>query len=170
MIYSAKINLANLPLYVNVFPKIMSRTNTLAYSPHQFPLTIFSLYSLRSTFFSNHVRGGDQAAIFAHRHAHRLERLYDLRLVRPLEGLRAKPLLLLFCSAGAWPFLSIACKCRPTVGIPLLHARQLKVMQEVITMSVIALICVFYMGSGSRWTFCGPACAWPGGVLHVPRG
>ena len=82
----------------------------------------------------------------------RLERLHDLRLVRPSEVQGSAACHRDPRSAGASRSSNTCCRCPPTASATAsFRAAELKTIQEVITLSVFAVFSVLYLKEPLTW-------------------
>lgn len=89
-----------------------------------------------------------------HLATHRFERLHDLRQVRSSKNLRDRPwYIAAFISWGIACFDYLIQVPANRLGHTQMSVSQLKIMQEVITLSVFAPFAVLYMNESLKWDY-----------------
>ena len=100
-----------------------------------------------------------------------VERLHDVRLVRPLEKPGPKPLIVAVLASWGIAFFEYLLQVPANrIGFGKLTLPQLKMLQEVITLSVFVPFSVFYMRQPVRLDFLWAALCMCGAVFFMFRG
>ncbi len=88
------------------------------------------------------------------------QHFYDICLVRHLKNLGTRPLVVAILASWGIAFFEYVLQVPANrIGNQVMSLGQLKILQEVITLSVFVPFAVYYMKEKLTWDYLGRACA-----------